>query len=115
VVTTIAGAGGGVGYRDGPALEALFDCPQKIAIYQFGTIYIGDQWNKRIRMLSPTGTVTTLAGTGEWRFNDAAYNYKDGLGSEARFNLPEGVAVGPDGAVYVADTIANRIRKIVIE
>lgn len=103
-VTTLAGSGIG-GNADGQGKEASFNGPNSVAIDGSGNVYVGDRGNNRIRKISPNGTVTTLAGSGKPEF-------ADGPGKEASFNQPCGIAVDGIGTVYVADTFNNRIRKI---
>jgi DNA-binding beta-propeller fold protein YncE len=68
-------------------------------------VYVADSGNNKIRKISPTGEVTTLAGSG-------VEGAMDGSGIEANFKYPEGVAVDSNGKVYVADGYNNKIRKI---
>jgi hypothetical protein len=92
------------GQTDGPARDSRFDGPTGIAIDASGNLYVADSRNNRIRVLSPDGKTSTLAG------GDAGF--QDGDAKQARFNAPTGVAVAPDGTVYVADTLNHRIRAI---
>lgn len=101
-LTTLAGTGE-AGFRDGPAAQALFANPRGLAVDAEGGVIVVDTGNVRVRRIAPDGTVTTLAGTGEAGF-------ADGAGAGARFADPRGVAVGPDGRIYVADTGNFRIR-----
>ncbi|HUU02952.1 MAG TPA: hypothetical protein VM425_16075 [Myxococcota bacterium] len=102
-VSTLAGTGS-YGDHDGPALEATFNDPGGAATDGAGAIYIADRLNNRIRLLAGD-TVTTFAGTG---FAD----YLDGPLGEARFALPNSLAVASDGTIFVADTGNNCVRKI---
>lgn len=104
VVTTLAG-GGDIGAVDGVGKDASFNRPVGVAVDASGVVYVADALNNRIRMVSPAGAVTTLAGSG-------VYGFADGTGVDARFKTPGGIAVGPDGNIYIADTDNNRIRKI---
>jgi hypothetical protein len=104
IVSTFAGTGA-PGYKDGAAKEAQFKNPMGIAIAADGTIYISEYKNLRIRKISPVGTVSTLAGSGE-------IGKADGTGIAASFNGPTGLSVGPSGNIYVADESNHLIRKI---
>jgi len=84
-------------FADGPGPRALFHFPQSVAVDAAGTVYVADRWNMRIRAVSPSGDVTTFAGS--TRGSDGAH-----------FVSPQAVAVDGDGNVYVADL--HRIRKI---
>ena len=77
-----------------------------IAIDQIGNLFIADSGNHRIRQISPSGLVTTIAG-------GSAFGTTDGLGLDARFQRPEGIAVDQMGNIYVGDTYNNLIRMIV--
>jgi len=112
-VSTIAGAGTS-GTSDGDARTAQFMKPIGIAVDAHNDIFVADAAAQRIREISPNGDVRTIAGSGAPEFNSmwVAGGYKDGLASQARFNRPSGVAVGPDGTVYVADTLNHCIRTI---
>lgn len=110
VVITIAGSGnfgryGIGGWRDGPALEALFSDPWDVAVDQRGWVYITDSYGHRIRALTPEGMVTTIAGTGE-------PGYRDGPALEAQFDTPYAITLGPDGSLYIADNMNHCIRRI---
>ena len=104
VVTTLAGSGL-IGSDDGTGTAASFHNPMGIALDKTGNIYVADWRNHKIRKITASGEVTTLAGSGSSGFTD-------GVGTAARFNLPVGIAVDGSGNVYVADTGNHRIRKI---
>ena len=105
VVTTVAGDGT-YGYLDGQGTAAKFAYPWGIAIDSSNNLYIADKGNSRIRKISASGAVTTVAGY-------ILSGYADGAASVARFKNPQAIAVdSSNGTVYVADTANNRIRKI---
>ena len=101
--TTIAGTGI-IGSADGPGLDAQFNDPNGIAIDSQGNVYVADLLNHEIRKITPSGVVTTLAGT------LASNNYKDGTGSAARFANPYGIAL--DGSSNIYTDSVNAIRKV---
>jgi len=114
MVTTLAGQsedtdGDGYpdgGYADGLGSAARFNGPSGLAIDTDGNLYVADTANSIIRKVTPAGDVTTLAG----RATDDGS--ADGVGNEARFKSPEGVAVDRAGNVYVGDTGNATIRRI---
>ncbi|MEA2328307.1 MAG: hypothetical protein QOE68_3266 [Thermoanaerobaculia bacterium] len=106
VVTTLAGSARLPGTADGTGSEARFDHPSGLATDSGGNIYVADSDNHTIRKVTPTGKVTTLAGSA--RIAGAA----DGTGNAARFNEPSGVATDSTGNIYVADSLNRTIRKI---
>lgn len=102
--TVITFAGTGVrGHADGISTIAQFDYPTDIALDAQGNIYVSD--NYQIRKITPSGIVSTLAGSG-------IRGFYDGPADSARFNSPEGIAVDIQGNVYVADGGNARIRKV---
>jgi len=102
-VSTLAGSSWG--YADGKGSAARFRNPYGIAIDALGNLYVTDTYNYRIRKVTPDGVVTTLAGNG-------SRGYADGIGSDARFAIPTGIAIDASGSLYVADWGNNCIRKI---
>lgn len=77
-----------------------------------GNLYVADRNSNLIRKITPAGTVTTLAG---WTGAGDSRGYLDGTGTAAKFHFPEGIALAPDGNLYVADTYNHRIRKVTPE
>ena len=108
VVSTLAGTGG-IGSADGAASSATFNDPQGVAVGNTGNVYVADSINSRIRVISPGGNVSTLAGGSQ---GAGFAGFADGDGSSAQFFSPHGVAVDGVGNVYVADTANHRIRVV---
>jgi sugar lactone lactonase YvrE len=115
MVSTLAGKAGVVGGSDGVGAAASFACPSGIATDKTGNVYVADSMNypgnppfagSTIRQVTPTGTVTTIAGTVGTRGSS------DGVGTAASFVLPTGVTTDGLGNIYVADNLGNTIRKI---
>ncbi len=104
VVSTVAGIYLGLGDTDGAPDYAQFNFPQGIAVDGGGNLYVADSGNEVIRMIDPTGTVSTLAG------NAGVPGGSDGQGSAAEFLGPGQIAVDPIGNLYVADTGNHSVR-----
>ncbi|PWU22155.1 MAG: hypothetical protein C5B50_00080 [Verrucomicrobia bacterium] len=91
---------------DGAGSTAHFAFPQGVAVDTNGNVYVADSGHDTIRMITPAGVVTTLAG-----FTDVSGS-ADGTNSAARFNSPEGVALDSAGNLYVADFGNYTIRRM---
>jgi sugar lactone lactonase YvrE len=100
-VSTLAGEGS-TGYVDGLGTAALFNRPYDVAVDGAGNVYVVDRENSRIRKITPTGVVTTFAGSSP--------GYADGTGTAAQFNVLNGVTLDARGNLYVSDN--QRIRRI---
>jgi sugar lactone lactonase YvrE len=115
IITTVAGNGtinpvtgaGGYSGDGGPATSAELNFPFTVAFDPAGNMYIPDSTNNRIRMVSPSGAITTFAGTGV-----SDYSGDGGAASSATLFSPEGVIADPAGNVYIADTQNAAIRKV---
>ena len=106
VVSTYAGASFQIGSSDGPAASARFFLPYGVAADAAGNLYIADGGNQLIRKITAAGIVSTLAGAA------MQAGFVDGAGGAARFNTPWGITVDQGGALYVADSGNNAIRKL---
>lgn len=106
-VSTFAGSGE-EGNQDGQGVNADFNGPTSIAIDNSGNLYVADCLNNIIRKITPDGTVKTIAGNGVYSFKNA----DAGQALDARFKRPQGIAVGTDGSIYIADTENHMIRKV---
>lgn len=104
VVTTLAG-NGSLGFADGQGTAAAFNFPEGLAVDHSGNVYVVDNGNERIRKISPTGMVTTLAGSG-------ARGSADGIRGTASFDGPWGITIDSSGNLYVSDQGNYKIRKI---
>ena len=106
VVTLAGGAASGTvaGASDGIGSSALFSQPSAVAVDAVGTVFVADSNNHRIRAIFTNRTVITLAGSVQGSAN--------GLGASALFFIPNGLAVGAHGIVYVADYGNNKIRAV---
>ncbi len=109
MVETVAGTGEQA-VRDEPVSAAAFEGPAAIAVSPSGVVYVSDAAAHRIRAIDRVGNVTTLAGGGPRGLGRG--ELRDGRGSEARFNLPAGIAVAPDGNLVVADKDNHAIRRV---
>lgn len=106
VVTTLAGSfNGSSGSVDGSGTAARFYSPTDVAVDPSGNIFVVDSIDRKVRKITPAGVVTTFAGSG-------SSGSVDGVGINATFTFLNGIAVGSNGDVYVADSTLHKIRKI---
>lgn len=105
-VTTLAGSPGVTGAVDGVGTQARFNAPYGLAVDGTGGIYIADSQNHTIRYMAADGTVSTYAGLA------GTPGLVDGIGTAAQFNQPNGIALAPNGTLYVADYGNSCIRAI---
>jgi len=96
------------GFNNGRGNEASFNLPSGLTVDLRGNIYVADTGNNVIRRVTPLGSVTTVAGSGQ-RF------FRDGKREEACFNHPNGIVVDLQNNLYVADYGNNSIRRITCE
>ena len=105
-LTVLAGNGNiGSSGDNGPGVDAELDEPTGIALDANGYLYICDTANNKIRKISPSGIITTIAGLGQ-----NGYYGDGGPATGALLSLPRGIVVDPSGNVYVSDTQNNLIR-----
>ena len=105
-VSTLAGAPGVAGSADGTGTNALFNGPVGIAVDSSGNVYVSDTGNDTIRKITSDGVVSTLAGLAG---NAGSAN---GVGTNASFYSPEGLALDAGGEIFVADTWNDTIRAV---
>jgi hypothetical protein len=101
--TTVAGFSG----DGGPATAAELNNPLGIAVDISGNVYIAEQGNDRVRMISTSGIISTIAGTGTH-----GYSGDSGPATAAELFFPYGVAIDSLGNVYIADEMNFRIRMV---
>ena len=105
VVTFVAGGYNTFGFADGIGSKASFSQPTGLASDGSGNIYVADEGNNRIRKITPSGTVTTIAGTGQ-------EGHLDGAALSATFAKPHALTVDASGNIYIADMSNSLIRKL---
>lgn len=108
IITTVAGIGlPGYSGDGGPATAARIGTPTAIRFDSDGNLYFADRAYHVVRRIDRGGTITTVAGRGHPGFSP------DGTpASEALLDTPFGLAVAPDGTVYVSDSRNNRVRRV---
>jgi YD repeat-containing protein len=109
VIATVAGSGcGGCTLGDGgPAAQASLDTPSGVAIGPDGSVYISDTFHHRVRRVALDKTISTFAGTGV-----AGGAGNGGPATQAQLHVPRGLALAPDGSLYIAEQGGNRIRRV---
>ena len=115
IITTVAGNGTqGFSGDDGPATSAELAFPVAVALDASGNLFIADLYNNRIRKVSTTGTITTVAGNGAKNVQSGlgSYSGDNGPATSAGLNYPYGVAVDASGNLYIADLYNYRVRKV---
>ena len=109
IITTVAGTGEpGYSGDEGPGSHAQLDKPTGLAIGFGGSVFIADTANNRVRLLGTDGVINSFAGTGE-------AGYRGDGGGPARYavlNGPGGLAFDPEGNLYIADTLNERVRRV---
>jgi len=105
-VTTLAGLVGNSGYVDNTGVSAQFNNPWGICVDANGNVFVTERDGRVIRKITPTGVVTTLAGS--WQ----RYSNTDGVGQNAGFGTPGQITVDTSGSLYLADWSWGYIRKI---
>jgi sugar lactone lactonase YvrE len=104
LTSTLAGSDT-AGASDATGANASFNRPVGLAVDSHGNVFVADEGNNLVRRITPTGAVSTWAGSGSVGAVDAS-------GAGASFSAPRGLAVDASGNVIVADTGNNKIRRI---
>ncbi len=108
VIHAFAGSGAmGDAGHGGAALDALLHTPVGLAVNQFGSVYIADQGAHRVWKVFADGRIASIAGTGV-----AGGAGDGGAASAAKLNAPTGVAVGLDGALFIAEGGRGAVRRV---
>jgi sugar lactone lactonase YvrE len=107
-ISTVAGTGF-CGYNGdgGSATQARLYNPLGVWKEPNGSLYIADGYNHRIRRVSTSGSISTVAGDGT-----AGYGGDGGAATAAQLAYPGGVATDPAGNLYIADSLNHRIRRV---
>jgi len=110
IITTVAGTGTpGYSGDGGAATAAQLFAPSGVAVLSDGGFLIADTGNSRVRRVSPTGTITTVAGTGTPGFSG------DGgpaTAAQLGMNSPYSLTVTPDGGFLLTDGTNSRVRRV---
>lgn len=107
-ISTVAGNGTqGFSGDGGLATQAQLSSPQGIALDGGGNLYIADEANDRVRVVSTSGMIATVAGNGT-----QAYSGDGGLAVNAALNFPYAVAVNAAGNLFIADYSNFRVREV---
>ncbi len=115
IIDTVAGDISGSSLPEdgdgGPATAAYLRRPADVAFDAAGDLYISDYFGNRIRKVTmSTGIIDTFAGAGD--YGTSGFSGDGGPATDAFFHYPHGLAIGPDGSVYVADVGNDRVRRI---
>jgi uncharacterized protein (TIGR03437 family) len=110
IITTVAG-GGNPAYPSvgdgGPAISASLSYPGGIAVDASGNLFIADTYDQRIRKVSASGMITTVAGNGSLGFSGDG-----GPATSASLNHPSDISTDASGNLFITDSFNNRIREV---
>ena len=107
-VSTFAGSGL-AGFQDGAANLARFNSPVGVVVDSNDNVYVADQNNRVIRRITQYGVVSTAVGRPNYKGN------QNGLGTQASFGLPSGLAIDKNDNLYVVDYLNHNVRKLVLK
>lgn len=113
-ISTLAGGGDlWAQEADGePATNANLWEPNAVAVDANGTVYFTGQGMPWVRKVDPKGTLTTVAGNSYLEVGEGGFDGDGGPGTKAELNTPRDLAIGPHGALYIADTFNSRVRRV---
>jgi trimeric autotransporter adhesin len=113
IITTVADNGiNGLSGDGGPATSASLWGPHGVVLDAFGNLFVADALNNRIREVSASGIITTVAGSGAVGVLNGNFSGESGPATSALLSGPEGVAVDTFGNLFIADSGNQRIRKV---
>ena len=101
-VTTFAGSGS-AGYNDATGTSSAFNEPYGLAFDAVGNLFVADRSNHKIRKITPSGVVTTFAGSSQ--------GYNDATGTSAQFNTPQGLVFDSNGNLFVTELNGEKNKK----
>jgi sugar lactone lactonase YvrE len=107
-ISTVAGTGEAGSAGDGGPAVAARVAPWDVAVDDAGRLYISEPDDRRVRMVSPDGTIHTIAGGG----NPADGVGDGGLATDARLDTPAQLALDGAGNLFIADSLSRRIRRV---
>jgi uncharacterized protein (TIGR03437 family) len=108
VLSTVAGTGfRGYSGDGGKAVLSALNSPAGVAVDAEGLLLIADTFNHRVRRVTASGLIETIAGDGT-----PGYSGDDGPATQAQLNAPTGLALDSSGRVYIADFDNNRVRRL---
>lgn len=113
-INTMAGNyadGAGFTGDGGPAANALLSDPVAVLLDPAGNLYISDSGNDAIRMVNPSGIITTVAGSPA-SLNPAGYSGDGGPATQAQLNNPKGIGLDASGNLYIADRVNAVVRMV---
>jgi sugar lactone lactonase YvrE len=113
VISTVAGSATASSLGDGgPATSAELQSPVAVAVDGPGNLYIADSSENRIRKVSPSGVITTVAGNGSTILPGSGTIGDGGLATSAAVGGPSGLAVDGSGNLYISQFSLNSVRKV---
>lgn len=115
-ITVVAGTGltttSGLSGEGGPASHADLACPYGLAVDRSGGLLIADLANNRVRQISSSGLITTIAGSGPTGAGNGSFGGDGGASTQARLYRPISVLLGKDGNLYIGDMWNGAIRRV---
>jgi sugar lactone lactonase YvrE len=106
-VAGCTGGGCALGGDGGPAKNASLSTVSGVAVAPDGSVYLTDTGQSRVRKVAPNGTISTIAGNGT-----SGGAGDGGQATLAQLQTPRGLALGPDGSLFIAEQGGHRVRKV---